>query len=517
MTVDHRIIDGQQRLITISLVLAAIKQRIRAYPPTARRTREIEEIDRLLTNPGSSASESVKVIPYGDDFAPYVECVEGGQPSEGQIAAASEFFATKLAELRENRLIAMRDGMAGRFYFAAVYLDDVDDANRIFRSLNEAGLTLAPTDHIRNNLFMSAGTAGDALYVAHWEPLERLLGSNEALLSFLFAEQARQPHHPNTIRKNQLHRVYADRFAEFAGSRGRMKTYLESVQKNGTMFKAIHEPDRLVQTGLTTHSRVGPDVRRLAEWNSQPAEIAILDILVKLRDGEIQLSQATRALHSVESFLVRRFLAGERANLLSRIFTDLVAQFPETGTYSARLRAALSHLGHSWPTAQEVQRSVTTLLNFYNQGAAPQRRYVLKQLDGHFLDRGVLKRDEISRAWPADLTIEHIMPQSLDDAWRDDLEHERRAEGWSETVEELHEAHVNLLGNLTLARQGRNTQYANKPYGEKIALINQEMPIRLNAELGTGPYRQWGILAIRRRSGALATLSNAIWEGPVGR
>lgn len=242
-----------------------------------------------------------------------------------------------------------------------------------------------------------------------------------------------------------------------------------------------------------------------------------MDVLVRHRDGELQLSQATRALHSIESFLVRRFLAGERANLLSRIFTDLIAQFPDTGTYSSRLRTALSHIGHSWPTNQEVQRSVQTVLNFYAQGAAPQRRYVLKQLNAHVLEGRKLKHDEIPLAWPNDLTIEHIMPLSLDDGWLRLLERERRRNGYQETVEELHEAHVNLLGNLTLAKQGRNAQYANKPFHEKIALMNQELPIRLNAELGTGRYKTWGIEAIRRRSRALASLACAIWEGPSGR
>src|SRR5690242_11629859 len=76
---------------------------------------------------------------------------------------------------------------------------------------------------------------------------------------------------------------------------------------------------------------------------------------------------------------------------------------------------------------------------------------------------------------------------------------ERKAKGWDETVDELHEAHVNLLGNLTLAKQSRNVQYGNKHYPEKIALINQFLPIQLNRQLGTGAYKMWGIEAIRKR------------------
>ena len=162
---------------------------------------------------------------------------------------------------------------------------------------------------------------------------------------------------------------------------------------------------------------------------------------------------------------------------------------------------------------------MAAVLNYYTQGSGPQRRYILKQLNAHELQGTTLKNDEIPLSWPADLTIEHIMPQSLDgDGWWEALlERERKAKGWEEAVEELHEAHVNLLGNLTLAKQARNVQYSNKRYTEKIALMNQNLPIRLNRQLGKGQYKTWGIEAIRKRSEELATLACAIWEGPSGR
>ena len=518
MTVHRRIIDGQQRLITVSLVLAGIQRRLAAYPSNEKRRREIEAITGLLTNPGLPLPDSVKVVPYGEDFDVFLKCLQGEEIDDGgALADAADFFKTKLAGVTESRLIRLRNGMAGRFFFSAVYLDDQDDANRIFRSLNEAGLTLAPTDHIRNNLFMSAGASGDALYLKYWEPLERLFGSNDALLSFLFAEQAREKHTPNTIRKKEIHHVYATQFQQFSKRPRKMGDYLATLRKNGTMFKALSDAKLLAECDLSKPTKLEPAVARLAAWGSQPAEIAMLDALVRHRDGELQLSQATRSLHSIESFLVRRFLGGEKANLLSRIFTDLVAQFPASGTYSSRLRTALSTPGHAWPTNQEVHRSVDAVLNFYVQGSGPQRRFVLKELNRHKLQGKTLKRDEIPLSWPSDMTIEHIMPKTLTKWWRDLIERERKAKGWDETVDELHEAHVNLLGNLTLAKQSRNVQYANKPYSEKVALVNQDLPIRLNAQLGTGPYKSWGIEAIRKRSEELATLGCAIWEGPSGR
>ncbi len=237
-------------------------------------------------------------------------------------------------------------------------------------------------------------------------------------------------------------------------------------------------------------------------------------MLIKYGAGDITLSEARASLGIIESFLVRRFLAGEKANLLSRIFTDLINQFPAEGRYPSRLRRALSTPGHAWPMDGEVETSVTRVLNFYSQGSASQKRFILKQLNVHKLQNGTLKKEQIDLSWPEDLTIEHIMPVRLNAAWRRVLEAERNRKGYNRSVDELHHEYVNQLGNLTLVPQARNSQYSNKAFADKILLINRELPIRLNRELGKGPYREWGFERIRLRSRSLAKLANAIWAGP---
>ena len=514
--VQHRIIDGQQRMITLSLVLAAIRRKLAAYPSTAKRQSDVASVTNLLFSPGGSRKDDLKVVPYGPDLEAFWSSVDTLSAGSGQIGGAYDFFSKRISPMNEKQLVSLRDGMSGRLFFAVVYLSDKEDANRIFRSLNESGLTLSPTDHIRNQLFMSAGARGDALYKASWEPLENSLGRE--LLSFLFADLARQPHDAQSLQKNQLHRVYAPKFEALSG-KPELVTYIEAVSRHGRLYRASRDPSLLDGAGVANSAKIRAPLERLAEWGSQPAEVSVLDLLVRYADGQLQLSEVIRAFHSLESFLVRRFLAGERANLLSRIFTDLVNQFPAdgTGTYAVRLRKALSHPGHSWPTNSQVARSVTTVLDFYVQGAGSQRKYILKELNCNLFDRGRLKRDEIPPNWPADITVEHIMPQTLDAWWKNRLEAERQARGWSESVEELHLAHVNALGNLTLARHDRNDQYGNKSFPEKVALINQELPIRLNASLGIGDYSTWGIEAIRKRSADLAGLACRVWEGPSGR
>jgi hypothetical protein len=519
LVVHHRIIDGQQRLVTLSLIFAAIRDRLKGYADTEDRRQQIAGLESLLFNPGagSKLADRLKVLPYGDDLASYEGCLSNPQEEpRDTLGRAHFFFQEKLASLSESQLVRLRNAMASSLYFAAVYLEDKDDAHKIFRSLNEAGLTLAPTDHIRNNLFMSAGRLGDSLYVGHWQPLERLLRDGDALLGFLFAEQARLPHSPRSVTKKDLHHVYSGGFAALAGKPRRITAYVERLEEHGELFRALREPSSIVNCNVPTPQKLKPELERLQEWGSLPGETSTLDILVGYKDRQLKAADAVSCLRLIEAFLVRRFLAGEKANLLSRIFTDLVDQFPEHGSYLVRLRTALSTPAHAWGDDGTVIGSLG-LLNFYSQGSAPQRRFILKELNCNALQRGRLKRMEFAPNWTPDLTIEHIMPQTLDDGWRRILEKERRKLKLAESVDDLHQAHVNLLGNLTLARQARNVQYSNRPFKDKVALINKELPIRLNSELGKGRYATWGFSAIQRRTRELARLACAIWEGPAGR
>ena len=155
------------------------------------------------------------------------------------------------------------------------------------------------------------------------------------------------------------------------------------------------------------------------------------------------------------------------------------------------------------------------MLDFYDMGSPQQRRLILKTLNSHVVKSGVLKPAEIDLEWPNDLTIEHIMPRALDPTWRKLLATEIKERRLDGTVDDLHRAHVNLIGNLTLARHAPNASYSNRPYDQKVELINKQLAIRLNSELGKAPYLTWGFDAIQRRSQALAKLACAVWSGPL--
>ena len=285
MTVGHRIIDGQQRLMSITLVLAAVRHKLSSLPETDIRRSEVSALDGLLLNVGSKPADQIKVVPYGDDRDAYVQILVTGLSSTpgDRVSRAYDFFKTKVDRLKEADLIRLRDAMAARLYFAAVYLNETDDAHKIFRSLNEAGLSLSPTDHIRNNLFMSAGKAGDSLFVDYWEPLEKGLKTPNTLLAFLFAEQARKAHEPKTVVKRDLHHSYSRHFDRLFNKPRKTREYLTDLSTNANVYAAMKGFVAFGDAGLKPTQDMLTALERLNAWGSQPAEIWVLDVLARNR------------------------------------------------------------------------------------------------------------------------------------------------------------------------------------------------------------------------------------------
>ena len=153
---------------------------------------------------------------------------------------------------------------------------------------------------------MSPASAAAAHIVA--APLRRVLLGELAIEKG--KDLARQPHDPQSLQKSQLHRVYAPKFDSLSSDSTALTAYIEKLERDGGLYSASRDPSLLGSTGLTAADKLEAPLRQLAEWGSQPAETFILDVLVRYSDGELQLSQVTRALRSIESFLVRRFLAG---------------------------------------------------------------------------------------------------------------------------------------------------------------------------------------------------------------
>ena len=154
----------------------------------------------------------------------------------------------------------------------------------------------------------------------------------------------------------------------------------------------------------------------------------------------------------IESFLIRRHLAGISTNALNRLFVQLVEHLPQDDTFPHALRQELSQPRRYWPSNDQLRDAIRTR-PFYLSGRGPQRTLILERLEQSFGHR-----EQVDFA-TADLTIEHVMPHALSHEWRDHLE------SLGQDPDEVHQTYVHTLGNLTLT--AFNGTLSNNPFDRK--------------------------------------------------
>jgi len=219
----------------------------------------------------------------------------------------------------------------------------------------------------------------------------------------------------------------------------------------------------------------------------------------KRDEGVIDDDQFGVALLNVESFLVRRLLVGVQSRNLNRIFIQLVIylrQHPEEPILEA-VRYQLSTERKYWASDDDV-RTAARRRTFYQFGRALQRRMVLERLEESY---GHKEQGELA---VLQVSVEHIMPQSLSVEWAEMLKSSGEDPG------QVHRELVHTLGNLTLS--GYNSELSNIPF-ERKQQIYEASHLSLNKDLTN--QGSWGRAEVEARADELAEMAISIWPGPV--
>jgi alkylated DNA nucleotide flippase Atl1 len=269
--------------------------------------------------------------------------------------------------------------------------------------------------------------------------------------------------------------------------------------------KELARRSRHLRTILKPEEEPDPELRaqlqRINEWGGQTTYPVTMLLLDRREKGLISAAEVTYALRLVEGFLVRRMLAGVPTNNLNRIFNAAPRELTTCTDVVEALHRYLSGTRRYWPSDAQLRDAILTK-PFYFAGRGPQKTFVLRRLEESY---GSAEPVDWAKA---DLTIEHVMPQTLNDAWRDALEKEAAALGV--TVRDLHARVVHTLGNLTLS--GRNTRLSNHPFTRKQDILSSSA-LMMNQEIAA--TSTWGKAEINARGERLAAKAIEIWPGPL--
>ena len=473
------VIDGQQRLTTVSLLLSALGRAIQA------RDADIG-IDQnringyYLFNEKEDGDLRYKQLLTKHDKETLIQLLEEGElPDNSSLLTNNyQFFEDKLKSVDLN---VVYRGIEKLMIVSIALESASDNPQLIYESLNSTGLKLTQADLIRNYVLM--GQKFDfqkRLYEDYWYPMEQRFGEEYAkrfdhfMRDFLTLKTRQIPN------KGQVY----ESFKRYVDDKRTPETF-EAVIKEIVHFSEIYvrivlleEPDRELHSCFE-------DIHALGVAVVTPF---LLDIYEVYTLGRIEKSEVIKILRLVESYVFRRAICDIPTNILNKTFAALIGQI-DGGNHLQSLKIGFSNMtGRSlFPKDDDFQQEFQTK-DVYN---LPTRNYLLRKLENH-------ERKEPIRV--KDYTIEHVMPQSLSEEWQAEL-----GENWRDT----HGKYLHTIGNLTLT--GYNPELSNGTFIEKQDMKGGflDSPLRLNESLRE--VERWDEDAIVKRAEILSEKALNIW------
>ncbi len=486
---QHLVIDGQQRLTTVTLILEALARQLRDNEPingfSAKKLREYYMLNSL-----EKGELKFKLLLSKTDKASLFALVQQkAQPREQSLRINENFayFEKQVKDLGAN-FSALCHGLAKLTVVDITLERTQDNPQLIFESMNSAGLELNPADLVRNFILMGLDPEHQTrLYEDHWRPMEVDFGQEgdgSGFASFMRHYLTLKTGVIPKIRKvYEAFKAYAKRFDVVNGG---VDTLVKDIHDFATYYCSM-------ELGKETDKKLAEAFRDLRELKVNVAYPFLLELYDDYVHERLVGADFEAAVRLVEAYVFRRAMCEIPTNSLNTTFLTF-GRALQKDKYLESMKAHLLLLSsyRRFPENEEFKRYLTTR----DFDTFSRVRYLLDHLEDHGRKERV----------PGDAyTIEHILPQNenLSEEWQNDLGSE-----W----QRVREDQLHNLGNLTLT--GYNSEYSDRPFLEKRNMEGgfRESPLKLNE--GLGKLDQWDELAIKRRAERLATLATSVWEMP---
>lgn len=475
----HMLIDGQQRLTTLFIILAAIRSAAKVKDKTLENVIQ----DECLTNPHAlTPEEKEKLRPTQRDRELFRQVINDEVPAkEERIGEAWHFYthALELGDLEGNPLDLrkLKTCITHSLELVSIKIEQDDSPHRIFESLNYKGMPLSASDLVRNYVFMQLHEHEqlEELYTKYWYPMQDDLG--ESLTGFFWRYLMMDGDLPR----------YDDVYEAMQKKLGHedIPQALEKLKGFSSYYLRFLRPEEYEK-----NKALSEQLKRLNDWEVDVAYPFMLTMFDALTIGEITEADIAQVLSSIESFVVRRTVCGIPTNRLRRIFANMSNKV-STDEYVKTCQTYLQQ--NEWPSDREFYEKFQTF-RAYIPSRLSRTRLILSSMERSFEHKEPV---EISDQ----ITIEHIMPQTLDDEWRKML-------GYN--ADEVYSRLLHTIGNLTFS--GYNKEMQNFSFEKKKSILS-ESHFELNTDVLT--YGIWNEESILARAKRLADRALTIWASQV--
>ncbi|MDA8746367.1 DUF4268 domain-containing protein [Rubripirellula amarantea] len=493
---QFQLIDGQQRITTLSVLLIAIRDE-------AKRSDQeelAEEIDEnYLINKRRKALERYKLVPRTGDRELFTALVDSKSVSDpnSRLASAHEFF-TKFIRTHAHRdneyLQKLFITVVNRLFLVSITLDK-EDPYEIFESLNSTGLPLQESDLIRNFLFMQIPLEDQEDFQnEHWAPFEAQ-----------FDPAAGE----STLSATGFYRDFLMRGGKYSKSKETFNDFkrhyeeqnLSPTEMVALLQRFVGHAKSIVNHDSVASPKVAKVLRQFVWMEASTAFPVVLNLLERRHQKTMSDDDFVACVSDLNSFILRRSICGESTRGYGKLFCTLAGQLD--GDTQSQIRGYLLERG--WPDDEAFERSLAEFPLYRRE--FKKCRIILEQLersDGH---KEVVDLEKIQ--------IEHVMPQKLPGG--------KAGQEWKgmlgDRPKRAHERLVHTLGNLTLT--GYNPTLSNRAFSEKRKelaqsklTLNKIFEITGEKEGKLDPKLTWNVDQITSRGKSLAAEVSGLWVRP---
>lgn len=492
------LIDGQQRLTTISILLCAIKDYVQKFNLETKLINLAKIKNQFLYNSDEIDEDRYKLLLNVQDKETYIKLIDNtiftvNKPATN-IIKCYEFFYERIEDfIKQHGQIDEIYAGIFKLSLVSISLDkDSDNPQMIFESMNSTGKDLSQTDLLRNYLLMDLTPEKQTrLYKTYWKPMEELFGED--------------------IYKNDVNKFdyFIRDFLTLKSDTGYI-CKINNVYENFKRYYLDNNCEKFaVLKDLFTYAKYYACIDLLQEKDDELKlywqEFKKLDshvvypFLLKLYDDysrQILIKEDfKKILQVVISYLWRRAICEIPTNSLSKTFATLYQAVDKEDYVNSIIKAFVFKSSYKrFPSDYEVREKLQTKDIYHFR----LRKYLLEALENYY-------HKEPIDLNTANYTIEHIMPQNIEHnlSWQQML-----GEDW----QEVHSLYLHTLGNLTIT--GYNAEMSNKSFGEKVNGESGFKHSHLKLNESIAQCDVWNKKAIQRRTNILTDIILKIWKYP---
>ncbi|MEB3120824.1 MAG: DUF262 domain-containing HNH endonuclease family protein [Snowella sp.] len=488
----YKLVDGQQRLTTISLLCCALRNIVKP-----NNSKLAGKCNNFLVNNQEKPEDDTyyKLLPtnkYGDREAYQAiindqeipNSVKSSIPSAYQYIFHEVHQKIKLERTHPNTIYKV---ISNCFQVVYIRLDRNESPYKIFESLNAKGKDLSQADLVRNYIAMRLPFQDqEKVFNNCWSKIETLLQEKETVGKSRIGELTAfirhylATHSRILCAKDHICIRFRDRCEKYFPKDSQFIAEITKLSKFAEYYNCLIRPEEEKEQEIRAY------LTRLNKLEISTAYPFLLALYSAYNSQEISKKDCLHILKTLENYLVRRYIAGESTNYLSQVFPVLWNDiFKEKSNQNIKEATEKLLASKRYPSDQEIRESIKKA-KLYEKNPTGREKlcFVLEEINRH-LSKGsggyTILEDKA--------TIEHIMPQTPSHEWKRSL---------GEDYETVYQNYLNTLGNLTLVTSEWNSSLSNRPFEEKKQKLASHA-LKINKDYFSQDILYWNEIEILKR------------------